>query len=99
MLSTVKRTNNIYLFYKYCYTECRLRFFPDLECLLFFSLAEWTSCRRVIYFDSCIFGTKFNKGLKNSHCLANSNTKKTTCKCDEGYFGRPKKPGCMKAGQ
>ena len=49
-------------------------------------LAEWKKCS--------------NKACSgNSHCLKDPESSDESCKCDDGYFGRAKDPGCRSAGK
>ncbi|KAJ7393562.1 EGF domain [Desmophyllum pertusum] len=55
---------------------------------------EWGRCPIVAGRDSCIF-----LGLKafvNTHCLMKPGSGTLSCKCDNGYFGRPKRPHCTR---
>ncbi|KAJ7393554.1 hypothetical protein OS493_006539 [Desmophyllum pertusum] len=54
---------------------------------------EWTQCRNVLGYDPCRLG---GKAFANTHCIQNKDSGAITCKCNNGYFGRPKYPRCMR---
>ncbi|XP_078372573.1 uncharacterized protein LOC144656204 isoform X2 [Oculina patagonica] len=51
---------------------------------------KWKQC----LIDMC--KVKGGEGFKNSHCLASPSSGKRSCKCDNGHFGRPNFPRCMR---
>ena len=54
--------------------------------MLIHLLAEWRKCGNEVCPD-------------NSHCLMHPAGNDKTCKCNDGYFGKPKEPYCKSTGK